>query len=88
LHPTFPNPFTASTTIQYSLPEASNVELTVYDMLGRRVATLAQDDIPAGNHFLLWDGRTDQGHDTAPGVYVLRLRAAGHTETITTTRVQ
>jgi len=88
LHPAFPNPFAASTTIQYSLPEASNVELEVFDILGRKVVTLAHGDMQAGNHILVWDGRTEHGHDTAPGVYVARFRSTDHTETITMTRTR
>ncbi len=66
----FPNPFSTSTTIAYSLPRMEHVRLEVYDMLGRRVAVLVDEPRPAGTHehqFLANSG-------LAPGLYVARLR--------------
>ena len=51
-----PNPFTESTTIRYALPEAGAVDLAVYDVLGRRVATLAHGHTAAGHHTIHFDG--------------------------------
>ncbi len=55
LHPNFPNPFNAGTTIKYDLPEQSQVRLTVYDLVGRTVATLVSEMQPAGRHTIDWD---------------------------------
>ncbi|MEZ4387205.1 MAG: T9SS type A sorting domain-containing protein [Candidatus Krumholzibacteriia bacterium] len=65
-----PNPFTASTTIRYDIPGEALVTLTVYDMAGRRVATLVSSRQPAGSHEVQLDGRS-----LASGVYLCRLSA-------------
>jgi parallel beta-helix repeat protein/predicted outer membrane repeat protein len=69
----YPNPFNASTTISYQLPEASLVTLDIFDMLGRKIETLI-DNRPntAGEHKITWDA---SGHSS--GTYFYRLRAHG-----------
>ena len=64
----YPNPFNAAANISFSLPEASNVSLDIYDLLGRRTASLLDSYLPAGNHSLLW-----HPEDLAAGVYIYRL---------------
>ena len=64
----YPNPFNAAANISFSLPEASNVTLDIYDLLGRRTASLLDSYLPAGNHSLLW-----HPEDLAAGVYIYRL---------------
>lgn len=76
-----PNPFGASTTIQYSLPSTTSVRLVVYDVMGRAVRTLADGIHPAGATRLVWDGRDERGASVRPGIYVYRLDAAGTTLT-------
>jgi len=73
----FPNPFNAGTVITYDLPEDGHVTLEVFDILGRRVATLVDDDGVAGRHTVAWDGRDDRGHAVASGVYFYCLSAQG-----------
>ena len=64
----YPNPFNAAANISFSLPEASNVSLDIYDLLGRRTVNLLDTYLPAGNHSLLW-----HPEDLAAGVYIYRL---------------
>ncbi|MFH2057028.1 MAG: T9SS type A sorting domain-containing protein [bacterium] len=66
-----PNPFNPTTTISFSLPQASDIELAIYDLLGRQVAILAQGGYPAGKHHVEWNAV-----DYPSGVYFYRLRAA------------
>ncbi len=66
----YPNPFNASTTIEFTLPEESEVELVVYDLLGRKVATLIEGTKPAGIHSIIWDAE-----DVQSGVYFARLES-------------
>jgi len=66
----FPNPFNSSTVISYQLPLSSNVTLSVYDLLGRRVATLATGTEQSGPVRVVWSPR-----DNASGVYFVRLEA-------------
>jgi hypothetical protein len=75
----WPNPFNPSTHIDFDLPRPARVELAVFDLGGRRVATLASELLPAGRHQRTWEGRDEQGRSVASGLYVLRLRAEGRT---------
>ncbi len=74
-----PNPFNPSTTVGFSLATATGVELSVYDITGRLVATLASGEFPAGSHAAVWDGRDDTGRETASGIYFYAL-TAGETQ--------
>jgi hypothetical protein len=64
----YPNPFNPATTISYSLPQAGNASLSIYDLAGRRVATLTDGFHAAGRHLVDWDGSR-----SASGIYFLRL---------------
>lgn len=80
----YPNPFQAQgqTTIEYSLPEQTEVSVKVYDVLGRRVRTLVSGETQrSGVHTLQWDARDKQGQAVASGVYFARLDA-GQTRSI------
>jgi len=70
-----PNPFRASTEVAYTLPARTRVHLTVFDIQGRRVATLADGTEDPGEHTVTWDGRGDNGLPAASGLYFLHLRA-------------
>ncbi|MFO7608051.1 MAG: Ig-like domain-containing protein [Candidatus Krumholzibacteriia bacterium] len=72
-----PNPFNPRTTIRFSLPEAGRTRLAVYDIRGRRVALLVDDDLAAGAHAVVWDGRDGRGAQAGSGVYLYRLEARG-----------
>jgi hypothetical protein len=72
-----PNPFTASTRIGFTLPQGGRVKLNVYDVAGRRMRTLADHELPAGRHDLVWDGRDDGGRRVAAGNYRYRLELPG-----------
>ena len=69
----YPNPFNPSTTVRYATHETGTVRLAVYDVQGRLVATLVDGRVPAGEHTIRWDGRTDHGTRAATGVYYYRL---------------
>jgi len=77
LAPPSPNPFNPVTTVTYSLPSASDIELAVYDVAGRRVAVLERGERNAGEHSVVWNGRNGEGERVASGVYFVRLAAAG-----------
>jgi len=50
-----------------------HVEITVYDIKGRLVTTLASGQVTAGRHKVSWDGKDSEGHRVAPGIYLCRL---------------
>jgi len=81
LLPPHPNPFNASTVIAYRLPDPAPVGLTIYNLAGQHVATLARGERGAGVHALHWDGRDDAGGRLASGVYLCRLRAGARLRT-------
>ena len=72
-----PNPFTAGARVAFSLDGPRRVRLAVYDVAGRRVATLVDEDLDAGPQERVWDGTTDRGGRAAAGVYMMRLEAGG-----------
>ena len=73
----YPNPFVASTTVEFGLPNAADVRLAVYDVMGRQVTTLIDGPMQAGTHEVTWDGRVQSGAAAASGVYILRLQVDG-----------
>ena len=77
-----PNPFNPSTRIDYSLPAASVVDIAVFDVAGRRVATLVAGPRPAGRGSTVWQGRDDGGQPVASGIYVCRMAANGDVRTM------
>jgi endonuclease/exonuclease/phosphatase family metal-dependent hydrolase len=72
----YPNPFNAGTVIRFALPAASNVTLTVYDLLGHEVTTLQDGPMVAGAHQVSWDGS-----HLSSGVYLYRLTAGDQVQT-------
>jgi hypothetical protein len=81
LLPNYPNPFNMSTQIPFELPARSRVTLTVYDILGRSVATLLNGDYAAGNHVITWQGTSTGGQSVASGQYFVRLQTPNRVQT-------
>ncbi len=76
LYPAYPNPFNPSTTIRFAIPEQMHVSLGVYDMVGRKVATVVDEELPPGEY-----SRAFNAIGLASGVYLYRLRAGNCMET-------
>jgi len=70
-----PNPFNPKTTIAFNLPQAAHVSLEIYNVAGRKVATLVDGEMPAGPHAVEWNGKTADGSRVASGVYFYRLES-------------
>jgi hypothetical protein len=77
LHQNYPNPFNPVCTIRYDLPQASNVVLIVYDIIGREVARLVDGFMELGYHGVQWNGR-----DFASGIYIARLVTLEYSKSI------
>jgi hypothetical protein len=73
LYPNYPNPFNSSTTIDYHIPEPSQVSLKIYNALGSLIATLKEDYQQSGNYRLTWNADTESS-----GVYYLQLNVNGN----------
>ncbi len=76
LHQNYPNPFNPTTTIEFSLPKASNVTLKIFNILGEELAMLVSDRLAAGTYQYEWDAS-----NLASGVYLYRLQASDFVET-------
>ncbi len=72
----YPNPFNPATTIPFSLERSARVQLAIYDVAGRLVAELVNEDMAAGAHGVVWDGKTHDGANAASGQYRCVLRTA------------
>lgn len=76
-----PNPFNPTTSIKFQLPENVRVSIKIYDMLGREVATLVNEDKQAGSYIVYWNGRDNQNQMVASGIYLYSLQAGNFVET-------
>jgi photosystem II stability/assembly factor-like uncharacterized protein len=69
----YPNPFRSEVTVHASIPSSGRARVEVYDVAGRRVAALLDEQRTAGDVSVVWDGRDDAGGKVAQGVYFVRL---------------
>ena len=74
LYPNYPNPFNPLTTISWEMPQRAKVELTVFDVSGRKIETLIQRSMPAGTHKVVWK----PSRSLASGVYFYRIKIGSH----------
>jgi len=68
-----PNPFNPVTTLRFSLARASATTVKVFDTRGRLVKQLLSQELAAGEHDLMWDGRNEQGRGMPSGVYLVHV---------------
>ena len=71
----YPNPFNPSTIISYQLPAASNVQIKIYDVLGKEVTTLTNEQKSVGKYNIVWNGTDYKGNKVSSGVYMYRIQA-------------
>jgi hypothetical protein len=76
----YPNPFNSSTNISFYLSNGSNVELSIYDLLGRKVTTLVNGNLPAGQQTVNWNGIDADGSHVASGMYLYVLKTDSGTQ--------
>ena len=77
LNDNYPNPFNPTTSFRFGMPEGSEVHLEVYNIMGRKVATLIDGFKEAGVHRVVWNA-----HDNATGIYFARLNVEGQTRSV------
>ncbi len=73
LFPNYPNPFNPTTTIKFTLPFEIRVQIAIFDLSGRLVKVLVDKVMPAGEHFVTWDGTNESGEKVSSGVYIYRM---------------
>ncbi|PID28850.1 MAG: hypothetical protein CSB55_03115 [Candidatus Cloacimonadota bacterium] len=78
----YPNPFNPSTTINFSIPENSEVNLSIYNVKGQKVRTSINKKLEKGYHKVLWNGKNEAGNFVGSGVYLYRLKVNGKTEAV------
>lgn len=72
----YPNPFNPSTTIQFALPQQTQVRLEIFNILGQRVKVLVADEVyQAGVHNIVWDGVNELNRMVPSGIYIYRITA-------------
>jgi flagellar hook assembly protein FlgD len=70
----YPNPFSGQTTISFHLEDEAQLNLDIYSLDGRKVASLVNGNISAGNHEITWDGTGLQGQKLNAGIYLCTLK--------------
>ena len=80
LYNNFPNPFNPSTVIEYDLPRSVHVQLVIYDILGREVKRLLDEQKPAGQHRIIWDATNENDEQVAAGLYFCHIKAGGYSK--------
>ena len=82
LYNNYPNPFNLATRINYELPEITHINLSIYDVTGRLIRILVNEEQGTGYHSVIWDGRNKNGTVVANGVYFYKLTTVdGYSET-------
>jgi hypothetical protein len=76
----YPNPFNASTVILYTLPQATDVKLEIFNLLGQRIRVLVDEQQSAGYRKVIWDGKDDKGRDVSSGIYFYRLQTEDYSD--------
>ncbi len=75
LHQNYPNPFNPVTNIAYDVPEISNIEITVYNVMGQKVRTLVNAQHEPGYHNVVWNGTNAHGAPVSSGMYFYQIKA-------------
>ncbi|MCK4653794.1 MAG: SBBP repeat-containing protein [Candidatus Cloacimonetes bacterium] len=78
----YPNPFNPSTTIEFLIQNDSNVDLTIYNIKGQKINTLAHNEFTKGSHSIIWNGDDENNNSVSSGVYLYKLNVNGKTEAV------
>ncbi|MBN2413965.1 T9SS type A sorting domain-containing protein [candidate division KSB1 bacterium] len=86
LEQNYPNPFNPATNIIFTLPEAANVRMEIYNLTGQKINTLTDNDYSAGSYILTWNGDDSNGVAVPSGMYVYKIVAQGRNNIFTQTK--
>jgi len=81
LYQNFPNPFNPTTTINYSLLANSKVSLNIYNINGQKVKQLVYDQLSAGQHTVVWNGKDENNKSVSSGIYFYKLKSNNYEKT-------
>jgi flagellar hook assembly protein FlgD len=70
----YPNPFNTNTIIHFQTKKQEEINLDIYDIYGKKVKTLVNETLPAGNYYTAWKGKNNRGKQLSPGTYFLRFK--------------
>ena len=78
----YPNPFNPETTISFSIPEASKIELSIYNIKGQKVKIIVDDEFEKGTHNIIWNGEDSNDKQVGSGVYFYKLKVNGKDKSV------
>jgi len=85
LHQNYPNPFNSETEIKFNLGKTENVSIKVHNILGKEITTLLEENLPAGEYTIQWNGKDNKGNSVSTGNYFIQLQAGNYRKTIKAT---
>jgi len=77
----YPNPFNPETTISYSMKEAGDVRIDIYNLKGQRVKTVVNEFAGVGAHQVVWNGQDDSNNSCASGLYFYKMKSGRYSKT-------
>ena len=84
LYHNYPNPFNPQTNIKFELNKLEEVSIKVYNVLGKEIKQLLQENLPSGEHNIQWDGKDNEGSTLPSGIYFIQMIAGSYQKTIKT----
>jgi hypothetical protein len=83
LYQNYPNPFNPETRIDFEIPKTERVKLVIYNVLGKEIKTVLDDELHAGKYSTTWNGKDDQNNKVSSGTYFYRLTFGNNMQSIT-----
>jgi hypothetical protein len=84
LYQNYPSPFNPSTNIKFRISETGNVSIKIFNVLGKEIKQLLQENLPSGEHNIQWDGKGDEVSTLPSGIYFIQMIAGSYQKTIKT----
>jgi hypothetical protein len=78
----YPNPFNPVTTINYQVPNQTHIEISIYNLSGKKVCSLLEENKSVGHYQVQWEGKDDSGEQVASGIYLCTMKADQYVQTI------
>lgn len=82
LFPNYPNPFNPITTIKFELKKSENILISIYNILGKEIKILINENLPTGEHIIQWDGKDNKGSPLSSGIFFIKMIAGQYQQII------